>query len=201
MTTTVSNADSITRQVRIYGLDALRGFAIVMMIGQHVSLLFWGWNRWEATGGRAIAPIFFLVGGSLITRMTIRHGYVAVIGVAISVLIPWAGSPSSLLLYSVGAFVVWFLRCFNNQFLWFPVMVALTLYANGYGVTGGGYYTPWAVIGLMAVGSMIGRTTLGNIGTRFLPKWSWLRFMGRHPLSFYVGHVVLLEIIREVVIQ
>lgn len=198
--TTVIERPSEARMTRIQGLDRLRGFAIVMMILQHISLLLWGWNRWEATGGRVIAPIFFLVGGSLITRMTIRHGYVAVIGAAISILIPWAGAPSSLLLYSLGAIVVWTCRRFNAQLLWLPIMFALMLYANGYGETGGGYYTPWAVIGLMCVGSLIGRTNLGTVGSH-LPDFRWLKFMGRHPLSFYVGHIVILEIVREAVMR
>lgn len=182
-------------KTRISGIDRARGFAIILMMFQHFLLLYHGPNAWESTGGRLVAPIFLIVGGSLVTRMSIRHIHVFILGIFLTIAVPWAGNPSILIYYVISAFIIWGIRRVNFALLWIPVFISLALYANGIWVTPNGQYSPMAALALMCIGSLIGRTIIGNLGG-LLPKWEWLAFIGRHPLAFYAGHLMLLEALR-----
>ncbi len=176
---------------RLLGLDALRGLAVLVMVGDHASRYVPGGYWFSITGGRLAVPLFFVVAGALVTRVTWRHGWVAVLGLALPVAVPWIDSPNVLLLLAVGAVVVATLG--QSVWRWPLLVVALTAYANQWPGPApvSGFYVPLALLALMVLGSLLGRVELATLGDR-LPHW--LRAPGRYPLSLYVGHLLVLQL-------
>lgn len=90
---------------RLVGLDRLRGLAIACMIVDHVALLG-GLQLVRVTVGRLALPIFFVLAGALVRRLTWRHGAIFAVGLVLPVAVPWIDSPNVLTLYAVGAVVL-----------------------------------------------------------------------------------------------
>ena len=184
---------------RFVGLDRLRGLAIMCMVVDHVCLLA-GVYPLRVTVGRLALPLFMIVGGSLVRELTWRHGGVLVVGLVLPVAVPWIDAPNILVLYVLGAALV---SAFGtgermrpgSRFrpaagVWVLLVLAVGALANGWGDQPGTGY-PWAaVVALMALGALAGRRQLAGVGDR-LPHW--LAWPGRHPLSLYVGHLLVLQ--------
>jgi hypothetical protein len=187
------------RRARLLGLDAARGLAVLLMLGDHLAGLGgpeWLWYRF--TLGRVALPLFFVVAGALVRRLTWRHGWVALLGLVLPVLAPWVDSPNVLWWYGYGAVVVYGLgRMLGRPGLWIVVLVGLVMGANGFGQHGH-TYEPDALFGMMAVGALIGRVQLAE-WTDKLARSRLLLVAGRWPLSVYVGHVLALQLVRHLV--
>jgi hypothetical protein len=101
--------------------------------------------------------------------------------------VSWIDAPNVLLLWSVGCLVVLAFRWLNAP-VWLLVAVGLTLSANGLALRPAGAFDVAAVWALMALGAALPRSAFA-VGAA-LP--SWLGLLGRHPVSWYVGHVLAL---------
>lgn len=166
---------------RLVGLDALRGLAVLLMVADHVSRYVPGGWWFSVTGGRVAVPLFFVVAGALVSRLSWRHGGVAVLGLALPLVVPWIDAPNVLVLYVVGVVAV--LACRAVPVLGVLVVVAaLTAFANQWPgpVPVRGAYVPLALLGLMVVGQLAGRVPVAAVAGR-LP--GWLAWVGRFPLS------------------
>ena len=139
---------------RFAAIDRLRGLAILLMIGDHVSI-FTGLEWYRDTAGRVAMPLFFVLSGYLVTRFTIRHALVGLSGFVLAAAVPWVDSPNVLVWYCAGAAL---LAC---SWVRQPLVLAgvavfgLMLAANGYAelyLTG---YNPFALLGIMAVGALL----------------------------------------------
>lgn len=180
-------------RARIVSLDRVRGLAVACMVVDHLVLLTDGPMAVRYTVGRLAMPLFFVLAGLLVTRLSERLLLVAGAGVLLPLVVPWVDAPNVLLWYAVGAVVLVLWRRLGWP-LWLLVVVPLALAANGYDVEAGtGYQLP-AMVGLMALGSMLGTRSMAW-GDR-LP--SVLAAAGRYPLTVYVGHVLALEGLRRV---
>lgn len=184
------NTDGLAGGWRSPALDRVRGLAIVLMAVDHVASLS-GWVVVEDTVGRAAMPLFFVLAGSLLGRLRWRHAQLVGLGLLLPVVMPWLDAPNVLTLYGVGALVIWLWR----RLVW-PVWVlaaaGLTQAANGW--AGGLFFTgyqPLALLGLLALGAMLPRTTW-SWGSS-LPGWMGL--LGRFPVTVYVGHLLVLTAI------
>lgn len=172
---------------RVVGLDAFRGLAILLMIGDHLSL-FLGLDGYRMTLGRLAMPMFFLLAGHLAGRLRWRHAWIALLGVALPLAAPWVDSPNVLVWWALGSCVLVAARRLGVPAL-LIVAVGLTVGANGWELVGGHTYEPAALVGLMA---------LGSVWPRHWFTWAaaapgWVAAVGRHPVAWYVGHVLLLE--------
>lgn len=177
-------------RVRSRALDAVRGLAIVLMICDHLLIWqSWGWPL-RLTVTRASMPLFFVVSGHLVRRLTWRHAAILGIGLLLPFVVPWIDAPNVLAWYVIGAVVIVQTRRLAPWLL--PVLVAVPLvqYANLLDVhpVGTGYM-PSALVGLMAFGALLPRAWF-SWGDR-LPRA--LALAGRFPLSVYVGHLLALQ--------
>lgn len=176
---------------RAVGLDALRGWAILLMILDHVWLLTVSHDLDPVRLLTRLAmPVFFLVAGHLVTRLSWRHAGIAALGIALPVVVPWIDSPNVLVLYALGAAVVVLHRRLSAP-LWVPIAFALTLSANG--ISWGhstGAYGAFELVGLMCLGAMLPRATFAAVRA---PRW--VQLVGRRPLRWYVGHLLALQLV------
>jgi uncharacterized membrane protein YcfT len=183
-------------KARLAGLDRLRGLAIVCMVIDHLALIA-GLDILRYTVGRIAMPLFFVVAGTLVTRLTWRHAAIVPIGLALPLVVPWVDRPNVLVLYVLGAIVlVVAARLFPSDEHRLPVLlgivaVCLAIVANGFDRVGVSYPAS-ALVALMAVGALLGRHRL-DVPGRQLP--AFLELPGRFPLSVYVGHVLALQLL------
>lgn len=189
---------SASSRVRLAGVDQLRGLAIVLMVADHLLELTHGPLLIRETITRASMPLFFLLSASLVRRLSWRHFGILLAGGALPVLVPWIDSPNVLVLYVLGAVVLVAVRQlpvrWRQPVLTALVVFSLTWYANGYGLWPHGVnaYVPTALVGLMAAGALIGPQRLHQAGSR-LP--AWLGSVGRYPLSVYLWHLLVLQLL------
>jgi hypothetical protein len=178
---------------RSAAVDAVRGLAVLLMVGDHLCATLAPGSVWAGvyrlTLGRLAMPLFFLLSGSLVRRLSWRHAGVLAVGLVLPVLAPWVDAPNVLVWYAAGAaLLVLFAR--QGWPLWLLLLPALVLYANGWTTALGTSYQPWALFALMAVGQLVGRQAWAR-----MPSPGPLRLLGRWPLSVYVGHVLALTVI------
>ena len=186
---------------RLPGLDAARGLAVLVMVLDHV-LIVTGHpdSAVRATVTRAAMPLFMVVAGALISRLRGRRLLrTAIAGLALPMFVPWIDNPNILVLYVIGTLCVAGCRwALGRTGLWLLVIAGLTGLANGYDAIGTGY-PPNAVIALMGVGALLGRTHLEQAFSRLLrPGLRWLAYLGRRPLAVYLGHLVVLRLLEGV---
>lgn len=188
----VSTRNKPAGLLRLVGLDRLRGLAIGCMIVDHVALLG-GLQLVRVSVGRLALPIFFVLAGALVRRLTWRHGAIFAVGLVLPVVVPWIDSPNVLTLYAVGAVVL----VAGARWWWWPwvvLVVAVTLLANGWGDWPAGGYPPAALLALLAAGTLlrryVGLEALHEVGEG-LP--GWLGAIGRRPVTWYVGHLLVLQ--------
>jgi hypothetical protein len=182
-TTPVSTAAG----VRVVGYDAFRGLAVLCMIVDHLALVLGGPVELRLTVGRLAMPAFFLLAGHLARRPRLRHLWIALLGFALPLVVPWIDSPNVLVWWAWGVVVLWVWRWAGFE-LWPIVILALVVAANGWTQTEGTY--DWfALVALMAVGSMLPATAF----TWAAPAPRCVALLGRHPVSIYAGHLLALQ--------
>ena len=182
------------RAARLYYLDAFRGLAILAMMVDHAALLFNGPGWLRLTVGRLAMPMFFALAGTLAGRVTGRHAAVAATGLALPLVVPWIDSPNVLVWWAVGAVALAGCRRLAVS----PgvvAVVALGMGANGWLVETRSYSGP-ALVGLMAVGALLPRSWYVWAGRA--PRW--VAAMGRAPIRWYVGHVLVFTFLAGLVV-
>lgn len=179
---------------RAVHLDALRGLAVLAMVVDHLAL-YADVPLLRDTVGRLALPLFFVLGGHLLTRLSPRLLLIGALGLVLPGLAPWVDAPNVLLWYALGAFLLapgwrWAGTAVPAGLV---VAVALTALANGV-TPPAGSYDPLALFALMALGRLLPRPALD--WARRLPQS--LSLLGRWPLTVYVGHVLLLTVVAGV---
>lgn len=172
---------------RSSAIDRMRGLAIVLMCLDHLMLVL-ELNpllRWGPT--RLAMPLFMLIAGSLITRLTWRHLAIGVIGLGLPLFVPWTGQPNILFCYAIGAAVVVVSRRLGGPVPVILLAGCIAMLTNGLDF---GSYPVLGVVALVLLGSMLPRGVWEPVGSH-LPEW--LEWLGRWPLTIYVGHLLYLR--------
>lgn len=185
----------VLERTRHTGIDALRGLAIAAMMVDHVCKLI-GPDTWPLrwTVGRLALPIFFVLAGYLVRHLSRRHVLVGLLGLGLPLVVPWVDRPNVLLWWAIGCGVIAAARKFGAH----PaalLAVCLGLLVNG---IGGGFehsYPPVALLALMALGAWLKADWFAVPVVRA----PILEFLGRAPVRWYVGHLLVLELLRRVV--
>lgn len=161
------------------------------MVVDHLALFLLDGGVLRQTVGRLALPLFFIVGGHLVRRLSWRLAWVFLVGAALPLAVPWVDNPNVLGWYALGAAVL----TLTARWPWLPALLvafALTRYANE-AVPYGPGYSPLALLALMALGQLLPREAFR--WGRHLP--SPLALLGRYPLTFYVGHLFAIEAVRS----
>lgn len=181
---------TLSRPVRRVELDRLRGLAILLMIGDHLARV-WSFEGYRLTLGRLAVPLFFIIAGHLAgSRLTRRHLWAFVIGLNLPLVVPWVDAPNVLVWFAVGAVILYAFERYGWP-TWLLIVPALVWAANGWPSLWAASYNPLALLALMAVGRGLGREAF--VSGRHLP--AWVGALGRHPLTWYVGHVLALQLV------
>lgn len=193
-------------RMRLDHLDAVRGLAILVMFADHfavVTQMLTGHSdllhSFRLTVGRAAMPLFFILAGYLARKLRTRHLAIGGIGLALPFAVPWIDSPNVLVWWAVGCAVLAMFR----EFRWSPVLlvvVGLVFGANvGYSglAFGTSSFEPMCLLGLMGLGAMLRPTAWW--WAYHLPARPALAFLGRFPVWLYVGHLLVLQVVVEVV--
>jgi uncharacterized membrane protein YcfT len=186
---------------RSVAIDRARGLAIVCMVLDHC-LLIWGGSETGAaspvhvlrsTVGRIALPLFFVISGHLVRRLSWRWAGIVAIGLVLPVVAPWLDDPNVLVWYGLGAAVIVACRRYGVS-LWLLPVLSLAWAANwGFSPLHVSLhsYDGLALLGLMGLGAVLDRQSFGWASR--LPRL--LDWPGRHPLSVYVGHVLVLNVL------
>lgn len=183
-------------RTRLPELDRLRGLAILLMVGDHVSATLLDLALYRVTLGRLAMPLFFVVAGHLAgSRLGRRHVLALGLGLALPAIVPFIDSPNVLVWWVLGSVVLYGFDRLNVP-SWGFIVLALTLGANGWAIHPGALsYDPAMLLGLMALGRGLAAESFG-FGCR-LPEW--VGALGRRPLSWYVGHLLVLQLVMMAV--
>lgn len=187
---TTVEVERLTRAagVRWVAFDAFRGLAVLAMLADHLTLVLGGPDLIRLTVGRLAVPMFFLLAGYLVTRPRWRHLGIGLVGLLLPVAVPWIDSPNVLATWALGVVVIWLWRL-GGLPVWGLAALGLVLFANDWGQVPGSY-PPAALIGLMALGTMVPRSAFE--WARHAP--GWVAAIGRHPVGWYVGHLLVLQV-------
>lgn len=136
---------------------------------------------------RLAMPLFFLISGHLVKRVTKRTAAIFAVGLLLPAFIPWVDSPNVLCWYALGSIIIVYLKKARIGIIIF----ALTWAANYYNHPEFSSYWPWSLFALMCFGSLLERKTFA-IGEKLHSSFA---VIGRFPLSIYVGHMILIQAI------
>lgn len=187
---TTTTTRRLGRRARSVQLDALRGLAILLMILDHTALHA-GLDVLRWTGGRFAMPLFMLIAGSLVRRLSWRMGGVLVLGVMLPVAFDWLTAPGILVAYVIGAVAILIVQTVaagssRELLVGYAVVgtVAVALAANG--------VQSWltGAVALMVIGAAVGAARIEVLGGS-VPRW--LAGIGRYPLRWYVCHIIALD--------
>ena len=183
-------APTASRSARHAGLDRLRGLAVLLMVLDHVLLLSGYSGELRESVTRLAMPMFFVIAGHLFRRLSRRTLVIAWAGFLLPVAVGWIDDPNVLIWYALGCCYLTLARKVGRWALWAIVALALTQFANGMGTVPVGVltYEPIGLLALLCVGQLLPRRAF-DAGAR-LP--SGLSYVGRWPLTVYVGHVLVL---------
>lgn len=189
-----ARSTALASGMRLVSLDVWRGLALLAMVVDHVALVSPLSDVFRVFPGRAAMPLFFLIAGALVTRLSRRHVQALGLGLFLPVLVPWIDNPNVLVWWALGCAALVAMRRLRVP-MWLPAVVALTAYANGWGHGLDGSYGPLALLALMGLGAMLPLSTW-RLGAR-LPRRLLVpvRWVGVHALSIYVLHLLLLQVI------
>lgn len=189
-------ATTIRNSTRSTAIDALRGFAILVMILDHIILTMGVGEPLRFTLTRIAMPLFMIIGGTLTTRANpARLALVLAVGAALQAIAPAYGALPLLAGYATGILIVAGIRRWGTDTWTAPALAGLlTITANGWTAIPGSYDLA-AVAALVLLGTLIPRHTLTRLG-RPLPRW--MASLGRYPLTLYVGHILVLVVIAGV---
>lgn len=179
---------------RLYALDAFRGLAIMAMLVDHLTLVFSGPHALRLTVGRLAVPAFFILAGHLAGRLRWRHAGVFCVGLVLPLVVPWIDSPNVLVYWAVGSCVLAGCRWLGVP-PWLLAVVALTFAANGWVYAPGTGYDANALVGLMGLGSLVPRSAF-SFAAR---APGWVAAIGRRPLTWYVGQLLVLQVVTLVI--
>jgi hypothetical protein len=171
---------------RIASIDALRGTALVFMVGSHLSLTT-GWFPFPSGWGFAV---FVLVSGGLYRSRPFGRRYrQLVVAALVSAPLATAIGLSAINVLMAWAIVLPVGRLIRRWPVFWQAAVAGAIYVEWFQHIGG------TNIGYLMILWLIGRS-VGIEGLRVAtsrwPEWPWLMWVGRHPLTVYVGHLALL---------
>jgi hypothetical protein len=186
--------DSPVKPARSVALDVFRGLAILAMLADHLAYLTGGPEVIRLTVGRLAMPAFFILAGHLARRPRLRHAEVFVLGLVLPALVPWIDSPNVLCWWALGVVCLWLLGRLGWP-AWLLVALPLTLGANGWLHLDGNGYAGSALFGLMALGAILPRSVFAWAGRLPRQVARPLAFLGRHPIAFYAGHLLALELL------
>lgn len=172
---------------RSVALDVFRGLAILAMMSDHLAIVAGGPDWVRFTVGRLALPMFFVLAGHLASRPRWRHAGIVVVGLLLPLVVPWIDSPNVLVLWGVGLVSLRVLLWLHLP-PWLLAVIALTVAANGWALAPGGYEVT-SLVGLMGVGAMLPRSVFAWAGSG--PEW--VGALGRHPVWWYVGHLLVLQ--------
>ena len=159
------------------------------MVIDHTCFIVGGLDAVRLGVGRLAMPIFFILAGHLVRRLTIRHAAIAALGVALPVAVPWVDNPNVLLWYALGAVVVVTSARVHRAAPALLALAAVTFTANFPWTVGTGF-VPTLLLALMVAGHYMPRSWMIEAGRR-LPRW--MAVPGRFPVSFYVCHLLVLQ--------
>lgn len=170
-------------------LDALRGWALLYMLVSH-SAIGLGWATWWPRGLGWM--LFVVVSGSLWRRRLGRR-YLEVL-VAGVVSIPAAVSLdlalwNILLGWAVVLPVLWVLH--RLPVVWLSVVGVQLVWLWPLGGS-----SPGLVLLGFLIGQTAGRDAVGSAAA-WLPRWRWVLWVSRHPLTVYVGHLWAFALVRH----
>lgn len=178
-----------TLSKRCTAIDNLRGFAIALMILDHVFIVFVDPSSpIRLTITRLSMPIFFILAGHLCKRISWRLLLIGVVGITLPLVVSFIDDPNVLFWYAVFAPIIVFLRKYPAALIG-VVVFALTVSANYMQGTFYGTYYPPALFAFMALGAIMSRPLVIDFAQR-IPRIPWL---GTYPLTIYVLHLLALE--------
>jgi surface polysaccharide O-acyltransferase-like enzyme len=153
----------------------------------------------RATVTRLAVPLFFVISGHLVRRFSMRTFGIGIIGLALPIAVPFVDNPNVLLWYASGAALV----VLSRRYSWAPWVImayVFTLSANFFLQSNwnDSYWAP-ALYGLMVMGSVMPRSVFASLHFERLPNW--VAIIGRIPLRIYVGHLLLLTVIYQILLS
>jgi uncharacterized membrane protein YeiB len=175
---------------RIASIDSLRGLALLFMLGSHASL---SWDAGVFPSGWGFFVFIFVSGSLWRPRPLLRaRRFWQLVGAALLSFPLSAGLPNlnGFNILCAWVLVLPVLRLTRN---WSPLWVATmggAIWAE-WGFAGLGGANPGLVILGWTIGRLVGVEGMRE-ATRRLPSPRWLAWIGRWPLTVYVGHLVLL---------
>lgn len=185
-------AGSSARTNRVAGYDAFRGLAVLAMVVDHLAYVLEGPAELRSSIGRLAMPMFFLLAGHLSRRLSWRHLGIFGVGSLLPVLVPWIDNPNVLVWWAIGCLLLAIARAASVP-VWLIAAVGLALAANGRvdvtGINGAATYDAAALWGLMALGTLLPSSAF----TWAARAPRWIVAVGSYPLTFYVGHLLVLQ--------
>lgn len=189
----------VETRARSVALDVFRGLAILAMIVDHVMVVAGGPILFRIMPGRLAMPMFFLLAGHLARSPRWRHAGIAGIGIALPFAVPWIDAPNVLVLWALGVVVLWACRRYGFP-VWLLPVIGLAFSANSWSFAAPGAYEPVALLGLMAIGSAVPYHAFVRFGRGVRGRArKACALLGRHPVSIYVGHLLVLQAIVQAV--
>lgn len=171
-------------------VDKVRGAAILVMMLDHLLLFIDPTSPIRYTFTRLAMPLFFIVSGQLLRRLNYsRLGIVAAIGILLPSYAHFIDSPNVLLIYAISAIIL-----IKLPYPKTIIAIALAFYANRYTAVIGTSYQPLALLAFMALGRTF---PVAEWRGDWIP--GWVAFLGKRPLEWYVGHIVVFETVYRLV--
>lgn len=180
---------STGKAARWVALDALRGLAIVLMMVDHVALVYGAPFGVREIITRLAMPLFMLLAGYL-WRPGLRMRHLdLIVAAALSVPLSWLIGSDTVPILVVLVLVLPLMELAHRYplaLLVLAIVQPITWPIAWYG------YQPGAILALLIVGHLMRWSRLPSDWLRVGERMPFLAPVGRWPLMIYVGHLVLL---------